>query len=67
LRAAIDPAKTDFMYFVANDSGGHFFSKTLDEHNRNVAKYRRRLMGDAIGNSSGRAYATNPREHRSQP
>jgi hypothetical protein len=55
------------MYFVANDSGGHFFSKTLEEHNRNVAKYRRRLMSDAVGDSSKRAYATNPREHRSQP
>ena len=67
LRAAIDPAKTDFMYFVANDSGGHFFSKTLEEHNRNVAKYRRRLMSDSIGDPSRHAYATNPREHRSQP
>ncbi|MFZ0036729.1 MAG: endolytic transglycosylase MltG [Candidatus Acidiferrales bacterium] len=67
LRAAIDPAKTDFMYFVANDTGGHFFSKTLEEHNRNVAKYRRRLESDANGDSQKRAFATNPREHRSQP
>lgn len=45
LRAAVDPTQTDFMYFVANDQGGHFFSKTLEEHNRNVARYRRLLAG----------------------
>jgi UPF0755 protein len=41
LRAAFDPPKTDYLYFVANTLGGHFFSKTLAEHNRNVARYRR--------------------------
>ncbi|MGH9685043.1 MAG: endolytic transglycosylase MltG [Candidatus Acidiferrales bacterium] len=44
LRAALDPAKTDYLYFVANDQGGHFFSKSLAEHNRNVARYRRLLL-----------------------
>jgi UPF0755 protein len=47
LRAALAPATTDYMFFVANDAGGHFFSKTLAEHNRNVAKYRRLLSGEA--------------------
>src|SRR5580700_11049532 len=47
LRAALAPAVTDYLYFVANDNGGHFFSKTLAEHNRNVARYRRLLSGDA--------------------
>jgi UPF0755 protein len=46
LRAALVPAVTDYMFFVANDNGGHFFSKTLAEHNRNVAKYRRLLLGE---------------------
>ena len=45
LRAALQPAQTDFLYFVANEQGGHFFSKTLAEHNRNVARYRRILAG----------------------
>jgi peptidoglycan lytic transglycosylase G len=45
LRAALAPAQTDFLYFVANDKGGHFFSKTLAEHNRNVARYRHLLAG----------------------
>jgi UPF0755 protein len=50
LRAALAPAQTDYLYFVANDKGGHFFSKTLAEHNRNVARYRHLLAGD--GSSS---------------
>ena len=44
LRAALDPPPTEDFYFVANTQGGHFFSKTLKEHNRNVARYRRLLV-----------------------
>jgi UPF0755 protein len=47
LKAALAPETTDYLYFVANDRGGHFFSKTLQEHNRNVAKLRRMLNEDA--------------------
>jgi UPF0755 protein len=47
LRAALAPAQTNYLYFVANDQGGHFFSSTLAEHNRNVARLRRMLAGDA--------------------
>jgi peptidoglycan lytic transglycosylase G len=45
LRAALQPAQTNYLYFVANTQGGHFFSATLAEHNRNVMKYRRLLAG----------------------
>jgi UPF0755 protein len=45
LRAALQPAETDYLYFVANTQGGHFFSATLAEHNKNVVKYRRLLAG----------------------
>jgi len=45
LHAAMTPAKTDYLYFVANTQGGHFFASTLEEHNRNVTKYRRLLAG----------------------
>jgi UPF0755 protein len=40
LRAALDPAQSDYLYFVANGTGGHAFAKTLDEHSRNVARWR---------------------------
>ncbi len=46
LKAAVAPETTDYLYFVANDRGGHFFSKTLEEHNKNVARLRRLLSGD---------------------
>lgn len=45
LRAALHPAETSFLYFVANTQGGHFFSSTLEEHNRNVLRYHRLLQG----------------------
>lgn len=45
LRAALDPTHADYLYFVANTQGGHFFSSTLAEHNRNVLRYRRLLAG----------------------
>jgi UPF0755 protein len=41
LRAVLFPPQTDYLFFVADTEGGHFFSRTLAEHNANVAKYRR--------------------------
>jgi UPF0755 protein len=47
IRAALSPAPTDYLYFVANTQGGHFFAATLAEHNQNVAKYHRLLNGES--------------------
>ena len=41
IKAVLDPEEHDYLYFVADGSGGHAFAKTLAEHNRNVAKWRR--------------------------
>lgn len=41
IEAVLNPMDTDEFYFVADGTGGHAFSKTLAEHNRNVAKWRK--------------------------
>ncbi|MGH1451752.1 MAG: endolytic transglycosylase MltG [Paracoccaceae bacterium] len=41
IRAALNPASTDYVFFVADGTGGHAFATTLDEHNRNVAEWRK--------------------------
>ena len=40
IAAALAPAKTNDLYFVADGSGGHAFAATLDEHRVNVRKWR---------------------------
>jgi len=40
IEAALNPDVSDFIYFVADGTGGHAFAKTLREHNVNVRKWR---------------------------
>ena len=41
LEAVFNPAHSDALYFVADGAGGHVFADTLDQHNKNVRKWRR--------------------------
>jgi len=40
IEAVLNPLETGDIYFVADGTGGHVFAKTLEEHNRNVARWR---------------------------
>lgn len=48
IMAALNPADSDYLYFVADGSGGHVFARTLAEHNANVERWFaiRRARGD---------------------
>ena len=39
IEAVLNPAQTDALYMVADGTGGHAFAATLEEHNRNVARW----------------------------
>lgn len=41
IEAVLNPLETKALYFVADGTGGHAFANSLQEHNRNVAKWRR--------------------------
>lgn len=40
IQAVANPARTDFLFFVADGTGGHAFARSYEEHRQNVAKWR---------------------------
>ncbi len=40
IKAAMNPDTTDYLFFVADGTGGHAFAETLEQHNENVARWR---------------------------
>jgi UPF0755 protein len=45
LEAAMQPAQSDYFFFVADAAGHHRFARTIEEHNKNVDAYRRAMRG----------------------
>lgn len=54
IKAVLNPENHNYLYFVADGTGGHVFAETLDEHNRNVEKWRK------LRNEQGRDIAGAP-------
>src|ERR1700688_554787 len=51
LEAAANPARTRDLYFVADGTGGHSFTETYDQHQKNVAKLRtieKQIQNDTV-------------------
>ncbi len=57
LQAVLDPADVNYLYFVSKNDRTHYFSSTLEEHNRAVDRYQRRLKkpGSPDSGSEGKS------------
>jgi len=54
LEAVLNPTPTEHIYFVADGTGGHAFAVTLEEHNRNVRRWRE-IAGNAAAAAAAEA------------
>ena len=60
LEAVANPARTKELYFVADGTGGHAFSETLEQHQRNVARLRALEQGVRDGSPPAAAQPATP-------
>jgi UPF0755 protein len=56
--AALNPDQTEYIFFVADGTGGHAFATNLDDHNRNVARWREIEAQQAAEASAAEAEGT---------
>jgi UPF0755 protein len=61
LEAVLNPTPTEHLYFVADGTGGHAFAATLEEHNRNVRKWRE-IAGNAAAAAAAETAEAAPAE-----
>ncbi|MGU3495607.1 endolytic transglycosylase MltG [Xanthobacteraceae bacterium A53D] len=59
LQAVANPPKTKDLYFVADGTGGHAFGETLEQHNRNVARWRE-IEAEARAKAAAQPAASSP-------
>ena len=67
MKAAVNPARTEYLYFVADAAGGHTFSRTFEEHLQAIAAFRRNraeaeARAEAQSAASGPATSPSPAE-----
>ncbi len=66
LEAVLNPTPTEHLYFVADGTGGHAFAVTLEEHNRNVRKWRE-IAGNAAAAAAAEADGGTPEADAASP
>ena len=60
IAAALHPETSEYLFFVADGTGGHAFATTLEDHNRNVTRWRAIEAEQGAAAGAGNAGATTP-------
>lgn len=66
IQAVLQPQKTNEIYFVADGTGGHVFSRTFEEHKRNIANWKR-ARRKKLAQSAGKAKAAAVKKAKAVP